>query len=276
MTTNPRVSLVVPCFNEAPEIVRASLDSVRAQTLADFECLVIDESTDAQRALACRQLCERDARFIYVHPSERLGLARSLNLGISRARGEFIARFDSDDVCMPQRLAAQVAWLDAHPQAGVVGGALEIMDEDGTTLAFRHYPGTHAAIARGMHMTTTIAHPTVMFRRELAGRHGTYDPDFRFSEDLDLWLRWLNAGVVFGNLPDMLVRYRQQNTRRHQDHWRFNLKARTRNFAGRHLLRRSVGICGIALWSTLPASVQEGVFRSLLLKRRQSAKASPR
>lgn len=271
-TAPPRVSLVVPCFNERPEIVQAALDSVHAQTLADFECIVVDESTDPVRAEACRRLCERDPRFVYVHPSERIGLARSLNLGIAQARGEFVARFDSDDICLPQRLADQVAYLQGWPQVGLVGGALEIMDEAGATLAYRHYPEDPAAIARGMQMTTTVAHPTVMFRRELTEQHGGYDPDFRFSEDLDLWLRWLNAGVVFGNLPQVLVRYRQQNTRRHPNHWRYNLRARTRNFASRHLLRRSIGICGIALWSALPASVQEGFFRSLLLKRRQSAK----
>ena len=69
----PRVSIVVPSFNELPQIVGASLASVRAQTMEDFECIVVDESTDEHRARACRQFCEADPRFIYVHPSERLG-----------------------------------------------------------------------------------------------------------------------------------------------------------------------------------------------------------
>lgn len=268
MSAAPRVSIVMPSFNEAAEVVQASLASVRAQTWGDFECIVVDESTDAARAEACRQACARDARFVYVHPTERIGLARSLNLGVSRARGEFVARFDSDDLCLPDRLALQVAGLDAQPQVGVVGGGLEIIDEAGTTLAYRRYPGAHREIARGMQMTTTLAHPTVMFRRALVDRHGGYDPAFRFSEDLDLWLRWLNAGVVFANLPQTLVRYRQQNTRRHPHHWRYNLRARVRNFARPYLLRRAAGICCIALWSALPAPLQERVFSALLLRRR--------
>ena len=271
MSTCPRVSIVMPSFNETPAVVQASLASVRAQTWSDFECIVVDESTDAERAQACRQACERDARFIYVHPSERIGLPRSLNLGLARARGEYVARFDSDDLCMPDRLAQQVAWLDAQPQIGVVGGALEIIDESGATLAYRGYPLAHRDIARGMQMTTTVAHPTVMFRRALVEQHGGYDPGFRFSEDLDLWLRWINAGVRFANLPQRLVRYRQQNTRRHQNHWRYNLRARLRNFASPYLLRRAAGICCIALWSALPAPLQERVFRALMLRRWHAA-----
>jgi glycosyltransferase involved in cell wall biosynthesis len=266
--TPPRVTLVVPSFNEDPDVVRASLDSVLAQTMADFECIVVDESTDPRLAEACRACCARDPRFVYIHPAERLGLARSLNLGLERARGALVARFDSDDLCAPDRLALQVAFLDAHPEVGVVGGGLEIMDEAGATLAFRRYPAAHRDIARGMQMTTTLAHPTVMFRRELAQRHGGYNPEFRFSEDLDLWLRWLNAGVVFANLQQVLVRYRQQQTRRHAKHWRYNLRARVRNFGAPYLVRRAAGICCIALWSVLPSPVQESVFRALILKRR--------
>jgi glycosyltransferase involved in cell wall biosynthesis len=270
----PKVSVVVPAFNETPEVVRASLESLRAQTFADFECIVVDESTLPDRAEACRRACEEDPRFVYVHPAQRLGLPRSLNLGLERARGELIARFDSDDVCAPDRLARQVAFLDAHGDVGLVGGGLEIMDEDERTLAFRDYPLAHADIHRGMQTTTTVAHPTVMFRRALVARHGAYNPEFRYSEDLDLWLRWMNAGVVFANLAGVLVRYRQKNTRRSPQHWRYNLRARMRNFAADHLVRRMAGIGGIAVWIALPASVQEMVFRSLVL-RRQPRQAQP-
>jgi glycosyltransferase involved in cell wall biosynthesis len=271
MSASPRVSLVVPSFNEAPEIVRASLASVRAQTMVDFECIVIDESINEARARACREACEADPRFYYVHPSERLGLPRSLNLGIARARAPLVARFDSDDLCQPDRLAQQVAFLDAHADVGVLGGALEIIDEGGMPVGLRHYPAAHAEIARRMQMTTALAHPTVMFRRALVERHGGYDASFRFAEDLDLWLRWLNAGVRFANLPQVLVRYRQQVTRRNPRHWRFNLRARTHNFAPSYLLRRTAGIGCIAVWSAVPGALQESIFRALILRRKGTA-----
>jgi hypothetical protein len=82
-------------------------------------------------------------------------------------------------------------------------------------------------------------------------------------------LRWLNHGVVFANIPQVLVRYRQKNTRRDTRHWRFNLRARVRNFAAQHIFRRITGIACIAVWTALPQQVQEFVFRALILRRQR-------
>jgi len=266
---SPFVSVVVPSFNEAPHIVRASLESIRNQTFADFECIVVDESTCPELAEECRAACAEDNRFIYVHPTERLGLPKSLNLAIGMARGQLIARFDSDDLCMPDRLALQVAFLQRNSDISVVGGALDIVSSEGKFLAHRSYPMTSRAISKGMQLTTSIAHPTVMFRKEAIERHGGYDPNFRFAEDLDLWLRWMNAGLRFANLPQVLVQYRQDSTRRDQRHWRFNLRARTSNFSGQHLVRRVIGIACIAAWIAIPKKAQEQVFKALILRRRR-------
>lgn len=264
---NPRISVVVPVFNEPVAVLQASLSSVRDQGFTDFECLIIDESTNETTALACRAFCESDPRFRYVRPSDRIGLAASLNLGIAQAQGDLIARFDSDDLCLHDRLEQQVAYLDANPQIGVVGGALEIISETGEHLATRYYPVEHALIERHFQTTSAIAHPTAMIRKSLLQRHGAYDPQFRFAEDLDLWLRLLNRGVRFANIPAVLVQYRQQNTRRKTDHWRFNLKARLRNFSGRQLPRRVLGIVVIGAWRFVPPRVQETLFAQLLLRR---------
>lgn len=269
----PLVSVVVPSFNESPDIMRASLQSLRDQTFSDFECIVIDESTVPERAAACESFCRQDDRFVYVHPTERLGLARSLNLGLEQARGQLVARFDSDDLCSLDRLALQVAFLRANPQVSVVGGALEIIDEEGRTKAFRSYPLAPADVAKGMHLANAVAHPTVMFRREVARAHGGYNPQFRFAEDLDLWLRWLNVGVVFANLPQVIVRYRQTNARRETRHYLFYLRARVGNFAGTHLLRRIVGIGCIAVWTVLPNVVQEQVFRAMLFRQKHPGRS---
>lgn len=267
MHSQPDVSLVVPVFNESRSALEQSLGSVAAQTFHHFECIVVDESTEAAASAACREICERDARFILVHPERRIGLAASLNLGISMARAPLIARFDSDDVCMPNRLSAQVQFMEAHPEVGVLGGAIEIMDDSGKTLSFRDYPILHESIERRFHTTTPVAHPTVMVRKRLFEEYGMYNPDFKFSEDLDLWLRFLNNGVRFANLDQVLVRYRQQQTQRNARHWEFNLRARKSNFKAHHVVRRVFGICAISVWGKLPASVQRHVFHGLLLRR---------
>lgn len=268
MSDTPKVTLLVPVFNEPEHILEQSLSSVMAQTFTDFECIVVDESTLPEAAQACERICSRDPRFRYVHPTERLGLPGSLNLAISMARSQLLARFDSDDVCLPERLAVQVAFMDAHPSIGVVGACLQLIDESGRPTSERHYPERSEDIARKLQFTTTLAHPTVMYRADVTKHFGCYDPSFRFAEDLDLWLRWLNCGVKFANVPDVLVKYRQAQTRRHRKHWRFNLRARVRNFGPSHLIRRVAGIVCIGAWSILPFSVQESVFRLLLLRAR--------
>jgi glycosyltransferase involved in cell wall biosynthesis len=262
---NPFVTVVVPSFNEDPQIVRASLESIRAQTFPDFECIVVDESTQPELAEACLAVCAEDHRFVYIHPTERLGLPKSLNMAIARARGQLIARFDSDDICMPDRLALQVAFLHSHPEVSVVGGALDIISNEGNFLAHRSYPQSSTAIAKGMQLTTTIAHPTVMYRKEVIERYGSYNPDFRFAEDLDLWLRWMNEGILFSNLPEVLVKYRQDITRRDQRHWNFNLRARISNFNSRYWFRRAIGIACIAAWVVMPKKIQEKIFKLLIL-----------
>lgn len=267
-SNSPRISIIVPSFNEPEHVLRESLDSIAAQTFSDFECLVIDESTQAEAAAYCRALCERDARFRYVHPEKRIGLAASLNLGIEMARAQLIARFDADDICLPYRLERQLAFLDAHPDIGVLGAGLEIFSADRGTIAIRHYPAKPASIECRFQITTPIAHPTVMMRKAVLERFGTYNPDFRFAEDLDLWLRLLNQGVRFANLPDVLVRYRQQSTARNSLHWQFNVKARINNFSHRYCLLRVMGLVAISTWRIIPKPIQEQVFHLLILRKR--------
>lgn len=263
----PFVTVVMPTFNEESATLKASLSSVAAQTLNSFECIVIDESTDEKTVRTCKEYCQSDERFHYIHPEQRLGLAASLNLGISLANSPLIARFDSDDVCIANRLQLQVDFMEANSEIGVLGGNLEIVDGGGEHMAFRKYPSDHLQIERQMHFTTPLAHPTVIFRKSLIERFGGYDPEFRFSEDLDLWLRFLNGGVKFANLPDVLVRYRQEQTNRDPRHWEFNLRARLKNFTSRRLARRLLGVCGIFLWSKVPPATQRNIFKCLILNR---------
>lgn len=266
-SSSPKVTIIIPAFNVPPEFMVESFHSIQNQTFRDFEALVVDESTNSECAAVCKALCNADSHFVYIRPSTRLGLAGSLNMALEYARGEFIARFDADDICMLDRLEEQVAFMEAHPDVDVLGGGLEIISEAGKFLAFRDYPVDHVAIERRFQISNSIAHPTVMVRKHVLDMYGAYTSSFRFAEDLELWLRLLNHGIRFANLPKVLVQYRQQNTRRDLRNWRFNLRARTRNFARRHLLRRVFGICAIALWGNVPGWVQECVFRGLFLRR---------
>lgn len=267
--STPFVTVVVPSFNEHAHNVRTSLESIRSQTYSNFECIVVDESTRTEMAIACQAICAEDPRFIYMHPSERLGLSQSLNLAISHARGQLIARFDSDDICLPNRLELQVDFLQLHPDVSVLGGAMDIISTEGRLIARRCYPQLSSEINSAMQLTNAIAHPTVMFRKEVIDLYGSYNPSYLYCEDLDLWLRWMNAGLLFRNLPQVLVQYRQDTTRREHLNWRYNLRARLSNFSSRNLIRRIIGILCIAVWVTVPGKLQEQIYKVILLSQRE-------
>jgi glycosyltransferase involved in cell wall biosynthesis len=248
-----------------PQILLASLQSLAQQSFSDFECVLVDESIEAASLECAAAFCKADPRFRHVIPSERLGLAGSLNLAIQEARAPIVARFDSDDICMPNRLELQIAMMNKMPELGVLGGGLEIMNSDCETLAYRSYPQSHNEVARALHIISPLAHPTVMMRKSVVLAAGGYDPYFRYAEDIDLWLRILKIGGRFGNLPDVLVRYRQNSVIRSAAHWRYNFRARARNFSRPYIFRRLVGLTIVGLWSSLPQAIQRMAFHKLLL-----------
>lgn len=265
----PVVTCLVPCFNEPPNILIESLSSLAAQTLRDFECIVIDESSNEDTSLACTSFCLSDSRFIYIRPSVRLGLAGSLNLGIENAKSGLIARFDSDDICQPERLELQFKFLRQHLDIDVVGSAMIIIDDMGCQIGCRKYPLSHEDIVKRFIFANAMAHPTTMFRRSILENPVVgYDATFKYAEDLEFWLRLLNNGAKFANLSSTLVRYRQQVTYRNRENWIFNARARRKNLSRPYFFKKIIAILGIAVWAYLPKEAQQFFFKLIQYRKK--------
>lgn len=205
----PRVSVLMPVHNVEKHLV-AALDSVLAQTFTDFELLIIDDcSTDRTAAILERYT---DPRIVRTRNERNLGLVETLNRGIDRACGDYIARMDGDDVCLPDRLAAQVAYLDAHPNTVLLGTKYVYVDDqdqpllNGIPAPPYPEPGTPGYLRWALLWLTAVQHPTAMFRREALGDL-RYDADYFTAEDYDLWARLGQVGEV-ARLPDVHLRYR--------------------------------------------------------------------
>lgn len=252
----PEISVVIPVFNESPLRLKQCFDSLVKQTLSNYECLIIDESLDIESTSECRRVSENDTRFKYIRPPRFLGLAGSLNLGITRSKSELIARFDSDDICHPKRLELQKKFMDNHLNIAVLGGAVQVIDDSGDFIYKRTYPAVHDDIVRGMHFRATLAHPAVMIRKETISRVGLYNEKYSKSEDLDLWLRMMNCGYRFANLSDVVISYRCKSVIRPRSHWRANLRTRLNNFKKEQVAIRVLGILLICGWCFLPVFVQ--------------------
>jgi glycosyltransferase involved in cell wall biosynthesis len=202
----PRVSVLLPA-RDAGSTLPAALRSLCRQTFPDWECLVVDDgSVDGTVGTVAG-----DPR-IAVVTIPRSGLVGALTAGLERCRGEYVARMDADDVMRRDRLARQVAMLDASPALAAVGGHVRFFPRRGMTDGLRAYeawlndidsPGRVRAEA---FVECPVAHPSLMVRRDVLERFGYREPGW--PEDYDLVLRLLGAGLEIGVVPRRLLAWR--------------------------------------------------------------------
>jgi len=201
------VSVVLAVHNGRPYLTEA-IDSVLAQTFAEFELIVVDDASTDDTWELLEGYAAREQRIVLLRNEVNIGQTRSLNRGLDAAGGRYVARMDADDVALPERLAAQVAFLDHHAEVGVLGTAGRFIDEVGRNWGLFRPPETDLQIRWYMMLENAFAHPTVMLRSDVLNRAGLrYDPSFRVSQDYDLWSRLLRFTRA-ANLRAPLLKYR--------------------------------------------------------------------
>ncbi|MCJ2183837.1 glycosyltransferase [Novosphingobium sp. 1949] len=203
----PRISVLMTAYNVEP-YVGAAIESILAQSVPDFELLVLDDrSSDATGAVIARHAAS-DSRMRIV-PTREKGRVPGLNTLLAEARAPWIAIMDSDDIALPDRFEKQLAFLDAHPECGVLGGVARNIDASGTLLAPPSEPiaQTHEAIVADKANGIPMRNPTAMIARDLLQAVGGWRRPFRFAQDYDLYLR-LHTLTRLANLPDTLLHYR--------------------------------------------------------------------
>jgi hypothetical protein len=165
-----------------------AVESILGQTLRDFEFVIIDDGSTDRTADILSDYATRDGRVrVFRHPNE--GRAESLNWGTRLATGRYIARMDADDVALPHRLKDQAELMDARPELGLVGGALEFISRDRRRLATVRPPVEDSILRADMRHCNPFYHPTVMMRKEVAVAAGGYRRALCDADDYDLFLR---------------------------------------------------------------------------------------
>jgi glycosyltransferase involved in cell wall biosynthesis len=204
----PRISVVLPAYN-AQRFILKSVNSVLSQTFADFECIIIDDGSTDRTASMIGSLARRDPRVKQLAVPHG-GIVAALNAGVTVARGEFIARMDADDVCLPARFARQVEFLDAHPDYVAVGSKVMLTDPYDSSLWEIDVQSEHEEIDKDLMRGNgwALFHPTALIRRKALLQVGAYRPEYQWSEDIDLFLRLSEIGKL-ANLQEALLRYRQ-------------------------------------------------------------------
>lgn len=203
----PKISVLMTVYN-AEKYLSTAIESVLNQTFTDFELLIIDDcSADASWELILKY-AKQDERIIAIRNETNLGGCQNLNKGLKLLRGVYMARHDNDDWSFPDRLEKQLNYLEAHPEVGIVGGSIEIVDTDGKIIGKRTYNLSDPEIRKKIFRYSPFAHPLVMVRKSVLEKVGCfYDPCFAPADDYDFWFR-IGKESKFANLPDTLLKYR--------------------------------------------------------------------
>lgn len=199
----PEISVLMSVHNGRSHL-SAAIESILDQTFGDFEFIIVnDGSTDGSDRVLSRW-GRRDPRVRVIQQANR-GLPAALNRGLREVRGRFVARMDADDVSLPQRLERQLDFMRTHPGVGVLGTEIAKMDAQGMlsteTWPLPSSPGL--TLWRTL-FDSALAHPTVLFRREVLERAGGYDERFRRAQDFELWMR-LALQTRMQSLPEVLL-----------------------------------------------------------------------
>ncbi len=204
--TNPAVSVVLPVYN-CPQYVDEAINSIFAQTFDDFELIVIDDGSTDETPLLLRKYTDRRMTLIR---QENRGLAATLNRGIELSKGRYVARQDQDDASFPQRFAKQVAFLDQHPECGIVGTWAEIWRERAMTKRIHRHASDNSTLKFELLFNNPFVHSSVMIRKSALDHIGGYstDKDRQPPEDYELWSR-ISRKFDVANIPEVLHRYRE-------------------------------------------------------------------
>jgi glycosyltransferase involved in cell wall biosynthesis len=211
----PAVSVLLP-FRDAADTLAEAIQSIRTQTFADWELLLVDDgSRDDSQAIA-KQCATEDGR-LRVLSIDSGGIVEALRLAAREARGQYLARMDADDVSMPERLARQVRLMESDPCLGMTGTQVRMTGPRVGT-GRRRYENwmnalcDHDAMVRELFVECPIAHPAFMMRREAFDQAGGY-VDLAWAEDYDLVMRFWLAGSRFGNVDQVLLEWRERPDR---------------------------------------------------------------
>jgi glycosyltransferase involved in cell wall biosynthesis len=203
----PMASVLLPVYNQDPELLKTACNSILAQTFADFEFLIIDDGSQRHDTIAWLDgLAARDARVRVFHEPHR-GLTPTLNVGLAYCRGEFVCRQDSDDWSSPERFQSQIEFLREHPELAVVGSWAMLHQHDAAPLWTDQLPTTPQDILAAFPRQNPFCHGAICFRREAAEAIGGYREEFTTSQDYDFLWRLCDS---FGgaNLPRALYHRR--------------------------------------------------------------------
>jgi glycosyltransferase involved in cell wall biosynthesis len=203
-TTNPKVTVLMPAYN-VEKYIGDAIASVLRQSFKDFELLIINDGSTDNTVKVIESF--KDAR-IKLISQENKGVAPALNTGLIYATAPYIARFDADDICYPERLKIQYEFITAHPEYSIIGSSADYMDADNNYI-FTQHPVAHLneEIQDLVYSVCPFIHSSVFYKKDVIISKGGYNEDAYTYEDHFLWINILRDTKAC-NLSQPLIKVR--------------------------------------------------------------------
>lgn len=224
-----QISVVMPCYNAADSVGRA-IESILAQSFADWELIVIDDGSNDHSADVIESYVRNHSENIKLVRSQHHGVVAASNRGYSLATTPIIARMDADDYSLPQRLEKQWQSLQESPEIDVVSCLAKFAGDAETAGGYAHHVKwansqvTAEQIRLSRFIDLPTPHPTLMFRRSLLENGNAYR-DGDFPEDYECFLRWISRGAKVAKVPEVLFEWHDPPTRLSRNNHRYDMAA---------------------------------------------------
>lgn len=202
-----RIAVLMASCNDKPAILKAAIASV-INSVTPVDVFLVDDGSK----IPVTDILRPTPNLHVLRLNKNGGLPAALNHGLKEIlknpQYTYIARFDSDDISMPERFTRQLAFLDANPDVDLVGTWAQFIDESDNHLFYFNPPTTHAGIVRGLRANNCILHPSWLMRAEFMKKSGGYSTNFPVAQDYEFLTRTLHQGATFAQIPEYLLRYR--------------------------------------------------------------------
>jgi len=204
MKKNPLITVLMSVYN-GEKFLKEAIESILNQSFMDFEFLIInDGSIDASKEII---LSYDDPRITFIDNYKNIGIPRSVNKGISLAKGKYIARMDADDISLPERLERQVAFMEDNEDIAMCGGWAYIINFDGSILQEAKMETDTDKIIFNLFFGNQFFHGSTVSRTDILS-HLKYDINATIAQDYDLWFRMAACQYKLVNIPAFIYKYR--------------------------------------------------------------------
>ena len=200
---------------EKPEYLDEAMKSIWTdQTRKPDEIILVEDGplTDELYAVIHNWKNLIGDAFVIVEKSANQGLALALNDGIAVAKGDLIARMDSDDISLPNRFRLQEEYMNNHEDVDILGGAIQEFNDEGTLNNIRTYPATMNEVLKTMYRVAPVAHPTAMFRKSFFDSGFRYCSKYHICEDVTMWYDAAEKKRIINNLPEVILHFRRNDS----------------------------------------------------------------